>query len=148
MNFFRTEDQAAFNALLVAARETLDHYRDAVEMVDQNLGEMFRGIGARRREFIHRLEGAVRALGDLPAVPDPDKESGEMLLHHVAALFQNDYAGDILNQRIEGEKKLADLVREVQTSELDASHKGLLQELDLHIADTITQLQSVHRPNE
>jgi hypothetical protein len=132
----------------VAARETLDHYRDAEKLVDQNLDEVFRGIEAKRREFIHRLEDAVRALGDLPAVPDPDKESGEMLLHHVAALFQNDYSGDIINQRIESEKKLADLVKETHTDGLDASHQNLLQEFDVHIAETIKQLRSVNRIKE
>ena len=148
MNFFRTEDQAAFNTLHVATRETLDHYRDAVELVDQSIGKIFRDIGAMRRGFVHRLEEAVRALGDLPAVPDPDKESGEMLLHHVAALFQHDYAADVFHQRIEGEKKLANLVKETQTDSLDESHRNLLQELDVHIAETITQLQSAHKFKE
>lgn len=148
MNFFRTDDQVAFNTVLVAARETLDQYRDAEELVDQNLGEIFRGIEKKRREFIHRLEDAVRALGDLPAVPDPDKESGEMLLHHVAALFKNDYSEDIINQRIEGEKNLANLVKEINMEGLDASHQNLLQEFDVHIAETILQLQSVTRIKE
>ncbi len=146
MNFFRTEGQAALNTLLVAARETLDHYRDVAELVETHLGQIFRGIAAQRRGLIHRLEDAVRASGDLPAVPDPDKEAAVMLLHHVAALIKPHYAGDIIEQRVEGEKKLADLVAAAQATELDAPPTVLLNDFAQHISETITQLQS--RPTQ
>lgn len=144
MNFLRTDDQVALNSLLVAALETLDHYRDAAELAETNLGQLFRNIDRQRRNFIHRLKEAVRASGNLPAVPDPDKEASEMLLHHVAALIKNSYDVDILEQRIKGEIKLADLIIEAQTIAPDAPHTTLLDEFAEHISDTITQLQSMH----
>lgn len=143
MKFFRTDDQAALNTLLVAARETLDHYRDAAELVDENLAQIFRGISRQRRIFIHRLEDAVKASGTLPAMPDPDKEAAEMLLHHVAALMKSDYAGDILQQRIEGEKKLVGLVIEAQATELKAPSTILLNDFIQHISETTSQLESM-----
>ncbi|MES2822791.1 MAG: DUF2383 domain-containing protein [Pseudomonadota bacterium] len=143
MNFFRTDGQAALNTLLVTTRETLDHYRDAMELVDTKLAELFRDICGQRRSFVHRLETAVRASGTLPAVPDPDKEAAEMLLHHVAALIKSHYARDLLEQRIEGEKKLAALVIEAQTAELDSPPTTLLNDFAQHISDTDAKLQSL-----
>ncbi|MES2674561.1 MAG: DUF2383 domain-containing protein [Pseudomonadota bacterium] len=144
MNFFRTDGQAALNTLLVTTRETLDHYRDAIELVDANLAQLFRDISEQRRGFVCRLEEAVRASGTLPSVPDPDKEAAEMLLHHVAALIKSQYARDILEQRIEGETKLADLVIEAQTTALDSPPISLLNEFAQHISNTIAKLQSLH----
>lgn len=144
MNIFRTDSQVALNTLLVAAMETLDHYRDAVEMVETNFGHIFGDIGKLRRELIHRLKDAVRASGDLPAVPDPDKEAGEMLLHRIAAMIKSSYAVDILEQRIEGEKKLADLIVEAQTTDAGAQYAILLDEFARHVSETISQLQALH----
>jgi hypothetical protein len=148
MNFFRTDDQAALNTLLVTTRETLDHYRDAIELVDANLAQLFRDISRERRGFVYRLEEAVRASGTLPSVPDPDKEAAEMLLHHVAALIKSHYARDILEQRIEGEKKLAELIIAAQvitagSAELDSPPTDLLNDFSQHISDTIRLLQSM-----
>lgn len=145
MNFFRTDGQAALNILLVATRETLDHYLDAVDLVEANLVKLFGEISAQRRGFIHRLEDAVRAAGDLPAVPDPDKEAAEMLLHHVAAFIKSDYVGEILEQRIEGENKLADLVSKAKATELEAPTTVLLDEFALHVSETIKQLQFMYK---
>lgn len=144
MNIFRTDGQVALNSLLVAAMETLDHYRDAVELVEPNIGQLFGDIAKQRRALIHRLKDAVRASGDLPAVPDPDKEAGEMLLHRVAALIKSNYTADILEQRITGEKKLADIIAEAQTTEAGAQYARLLDEFALHISETTSQLQSAH----
>ncbi len=141
MNFFRTDGQAALNTLLVTARETLDHYRDAAELVEAQVGQIFRDISLHRRAFIHRLEDAVRASGILPAVPDPDKEAGEMLLHHVAALIKDHYENDILDQRIAGEEKLAQLVIEATATDTEA--RSLLDEFAAHVAETIAQLQAL-----
>lgn len=141
MSFIRTDGQAALNSLLVAARETFDHYRDAAELVEANLGQIMRSIGGQRREFIHRLEDAVRASGDLPTMPDPDKEAGEMLIHHIVALIKSHYAADIIEQRIEGEKNLAALIIEAQATELDQASNKLLDEFALHVSEIFTQLQ-------
>ena len=144
MNFFRTDDQAALNSLLKAARETLDHYRDAIELVEENYAQLFRNIAQQRRNFIQRLENAVRASGDLPTMPDPDKEAGEMLIHHVAALLKSNYAANLMQQRIDGEKNLADLAAEANNIELKIPDSNLPNEFALHVAEAITQLQNAH----
>jgi hypothetical protein len=146
MSFIRTDQQAALNDLLVAIRETNDHYRDAVELVNQEaVGNELLGIARYRETFITRLEQAVRESGDLPAVPDPDREAGAMLIHHVTALLKDDVVTDVLEQRLEGEKNLANLIAEGQAVSLEKSHHELLDEISQHIARTIEQLQSIHK---
>ena len=144
MNFLRTDGQAALNSLLKAARETLDHYQDATELVDESHVKLFQYIAQQRHQFIHRLDDAVRASGILPTVPDPDKEAGEMLVRHAAALLTSDYAANVIEQRIDGDNNLADLVTEAKDAEPDAPHASLLNELELHIAETIKRLQAAH----
>jgi hypothetical protein len=142
MSILRTDGQAALNDLLKAARETIDHYRDATELVDEKVASLFRDISRERRGFIVRLEEAVRASGSLPRVPDPDKEAGEMLLHHVAAMIKSDYAPDVFAQRIDGENNLAEQISEAKNTTIEPPTSSLLEDFAHHIAETIAQLQS------
>ncbi len=142
MSILRTDGQAALNSLLKEARETLDHYRDAIELVDKNIADLFRDISTERRSFILRLEDAVRATGSLPTVPDPDKEAGEMLLHHVAAMIKSDYAPDAVAQRIEGEKNLAEQITETKNTKIEIPNLSVLEDFEHHIARTISRLES------
>ena len=107
MNLLRTDKEVALNDLLVASRETVDHYQDAVEYLnDDHITPVLRMIMQERQGFIQRIEQAIRALGDLPSVPDPDRETGEMLLHHVTAALSSDTATQILEQRINAQRAL------------------------------------------
>jgi hypothetical protein len=142
MSILRTDGQAALNSLLKAARETLDHYRDATELVDETIANLFRDILRERRGFILRLEDAVRATGSLPTVPDPDKEAGEMLLHHVAAMIKSDYAPDAVAQRIEGEENLAEQINEAKNAKNEIPNFNVLEDFEHHIARTIARLKA------
>ena len=142
MNFIRTDSQAALNSLLKNTRETLDHYKDAAELVDDGYAQLIRDIARERRIFIRHLEDAVRASGSLPTVPDPDKEAGEMLIHHVAAMIKSNYAPDVFEQRIEGEKNLTALVDEAKKTEIETAHINLLNDFTAHIEETMARLQS------
>ena len=151
MNFFRTDSQAALNSLIKAARETMDHYDDATTLVKQNdipaldYAQLFSDIATQRQDFISHLEDAIRAIGDLPAAPDADKEAGAMLIHHVAAMLKNNYAADIILQRITAEENLTNLIAEAKTVEPNAPYTTLLNEFSQHIAETLTRLRAVHQ---
>lgn len=142
MSIIRTDEEVALNDLLVASRETVDHYRDAAEFLkDTNITSVLRTIATQREPFIERLTDAVRALGDLPSMPDPDKETGAMLLHHAGAFLSDDYSTEVLEQRIEAEQHLAELVQAGRAIGLDKSCGPLLDEISEHIAQTSEQLQ-------
>lgn len=151
MNFIRSDQQVALNNLLVAVRESVDHYRDAAGLLEEkNICALLNDITNERSAFIGRLEQAIRASGDLPTMPDPDKETGEILMHHLAAFLKSQYADKILEQRIEAEKNLASLVIDGKTAGLDESHTILISELDDHVAHTIDKLQAAYKllPND
>lgn len=142
MSIIRTDKEVALNDLLVAGRETVDHYRDAAEFLeDTEITQVLRSIASQREPFLTRLTEAVRALGDLPSMPDPDKETGAMLLHHAGAFLSDDYSVEVLEQRLEAEEHLTELVQAGHAVGLDKSFGTLLNEMSDHVAEAREQLQ-------
>lgn len=144
MNIIRSDKQVALNDLLVAVKETVDHYDDASGLIDDsNIKSVFTGIVQRRKPLIEQLENAIRALGDLPSAPDPDKETGAMLIHHAGALLTDDYPLKIVEQRLQAEEQLAELVNTARVAGLEEYCGLLINQLDEQIEQTIKQLQAI-----
>lgn len=144
MNLLRTDKEVALNDLLVASRETADHYQDALEYLDDHpITPALRDIMQARLSVIERIEQAIRALGDLPSMPDPDRETGEMLLHHVTAALSSDSATEILEQRIKAERHLLALLQACNDVGLDNDQPQLLQEMAQQVHRVITRLEQL-----
>ena len=144
MNLLRTDKEVALNDLLVASRETADHYQDALEYLDDHpITPALRDIMQERLSVIERIEQAIRALGDLPSMPDPDRETGEMLLHHVTAALSSDSATEILEQRIKAERHLLALLKACSDVGLDSDQPQLLQEMAQQVHEVITRLEQL-----
>ena len=144
MSLLRTDKEVALNDLLVASRETIDHYQDAVEYLDDDhVTPVLRMLMQERQGFTERIEQAIRALGDLPSVPDPDRETGEMLLHHVTAALSSDTATQILEQRLKAERRLLELVQACRAVGLDDEHGQLLREMEQQIHTAIEGLNAL-----
>lgn len=138
-----SDTEVALNELLVACRESIDHYQDAAELVGQSdIAKRFLDIAKRRKLFLNRLSSAIRDLGDLPSVPDPDKEAGEMMLHHLGAALSSDYTNEALTQRIKTEEHILALVHAARKTEPNQSCTTLLIELSSHIEEAINMLNS------
>lgn len=136
-----SDTEVALNELLVACRESIDHYQDAAELVGQSdIAERFLDIAKRRKLFLNRLSSAIRDLGDLPSVPDPDKEAGEMILHRLGAALSSDYTTEALTQRIKTEEHILALVHATRKTEPNQSCTTLLIELSSHIEEAINTL--------
>lgn len=141
MSLIRTDEEVALNDLLIASRESVDHYRDAAEFLDDKaITDVLRAIASQREPFIARFEQAIRAMGELPSVPDPDKEAGTMLIHHAGALLSEDYSSEVIEQRLRAEEALAEFTRTASTLGIDAA---LLNEFSHHLAQTKEQLQAL-----
>lgn len=146
MSIIRSDKEVALNDLIVACGESVDHYRDAAGFLEEaDLARVFTSIADQRETFVTRLANAVRALGDLPSVPDPDKEAGAMLLHHAGALLVDDYAADVIAQRIEAEQHLVELINAGRAAGLNDHCGTLLDQLDEHVQHVIRQLQQLGR---
>lgn len=144
MSLVRTDKEVAMQDLLVASRESVDHYRDAAEfLIDSNASELLRAIASQREPFVARLEEAVRTLGDLPKVPDPDKETGAMLIHHAEAFLSEDHVQEVLEQRINSEVQLTQCIIQAREAGLEQSFGNLLDEISAHLIQTEKALKSL-----
>lgn len=138
-----SDTEVALNEILVACRESVDHYEDAIKLVENpDITERFQKIATQRKLFFKRLSVAIRELGDLPSVPDPDKETGEMILHHLGAALTPDYTNEVLTQRIEREQQLLELIRNARNTDVNETCRTLLDDLSAHVNDAITLLSS------
>lgn len=133
--------EVSLNELLVTSRESVDHYRDAVQLLtDEKIANEFKKIADERKQFIPALENKIRELGDLPSMPDPDKEDGEMLIHHIGAAVSEDYTSKLLQQRIDVETKMVELIDQANSSDENNVCGKLLADLALQVNGTIETL--------
>lgn len=141
MSLIRTDEEVALNDLLVASRESVDHYRDAADFLeDKKFTDVLRAIASQREPFIARFEQAIRAMGELPSVPDPDKETGTMLIHHAGALLSKDYSLDVIEQRLTAEEHLTVLTNNARAVGINAR---LLEDFSTHLAQVNQQLRAL-----
>ncbi len=135
--------EVSFNELLVACRESVDHFRDATRILAaEKIAQELTQIADAREKFIPLLEQRIRELGDLPAMPDPDKKDSEMLLHHIGAAVSDDYTNALLQQRIDAEKKILDLIAKTRTHDEHNTSDELLNNLRTHAGNTIEKLSA------
>lgn len=133
--------EVTLNELLVACRESVDHFRDATRIIAaEKMAQDLKQIADAREHFIPVLESQIRELGDLPAMPDPDKEDGEMLMHHIGAAVSDDYTHTLLQQRIEAEKNILTLIEQTKNNDEDKVCGSLLDELELQVKNAIEKL--------
>lgn len=136
--------EVALNEVLVACHESIDHFNDATQLVNNEfIARELTTIASNRKRLITQLEAKVRELGDLPAVPDPDKEESEILLHHLGAAITNDYTNTILAQRIEAEKNIQQLIHKLAEADADGECETLLRNLTTHTAETLQKLTAI-----
>lgn len=143
MFYILSETEVALNEVLVACRESIDHYEDAINLInDDDKAALFRSITNQRQSLIERLATAIRELGDLPSEPDPDKETGSIIIEHLGASLVADDAEYIVSHRIKAEENLQSLIdnaREME-AELNESHRALLLDLSKQVDETIKAL--------
>lgn len=149
MNLLRTDQQVAFNDLLIACRKSADHYRDAMDIIDSPAAKAaLQPIAQERTEFVERLDRAVRALEDLPSGPDPDKESLEKIYHRLRAALSGNDEREVLEQRLAAEQQLSELVDAAREADPDARHHALLGDLEAHIETVSARLRALEQRTE
>ncbi len=142
MSLLRGEREVALNDLQNASEETIDHYRDAVNLLgESDAGDQLLQIAEEREAIAAKLEHAIRALGDLPQAPDTDKESVQKLIHRVRAALSPDAVKEVLEQRLAAERKLIELAAQTRRTDLDETEAGVVGELAVHAEQAIACLQ-------
>lgn len=135
--------EVSLNELLVACRESVDHFRDGAQIVaSERIAQELTHIGDARETFIPALEQRIRELGDLPTMPDPDKEDSEMLLHRIGAAVTDNYTNAVLQQRMDAEKNILALIAKARTHDENNTSEELLNNLHAHAGNTIEKLSA------
>lgn len=140
-----SDTEVALNELHVACRESVSHYQDAIKLVEQSeVANSFQAIANQRKSFFNRLTAAIRELGDLPSAPDPDKEAGEMIIHHLGAALSPDYSNEAVSQRITAEEHIKTLINNARASDINQTVTTLLDDLSIHVDETIKTLSAIN----
>jgi len=142
-----SELEVALNELLVACRESVDHFRDGTELVNNDqLTSDFKHFANEREPFISLLEQKIRELGDLPTMPDPDKEDSEMLIHHLGAAVSEDYTEKVVQQRLDAETNLLEIIRKAREQDVNKHCESLLNNLESQIVKVVDRLSILTHP--
>lgn len=143
MTLIRSEQQARLDDLNTALRETEDLHREAAEnMEDGETAAVLREIAAERGELADRVAAAVRAMGDLPSLPDRDRETLHAFLEKLGAAMAADNTRRILEQRLHGEQHLAELLEECRHSPLDQTASALVDTVADHVRKAAARIQA------
>ena len=130
MNIIRTDQQTALHDLLIAVEESADHYQNAAEYVADHSGSVyFQQFAKQRLILASRLQEAIRNEGELPPVPDPDKESGAMLFQRLVASLSQEETHTIIEQRLDKEQALNELLQQAQELGVGDTYPELQQDL-------------------
>ncbi len=144
MTLIRSEQQARLDDLNTALQETGDLYLEAARTLeDEESAAILREIAAERAELTEHIAATVRAMGDLPSLPDRDRETLHALLERLGAAMAADNTHKILEQRLHGERHLIELVEECQQAPLDEQASVLVDGIADHVQEAIARLQAL-----
>lgn len=142
MNILRSEQQVALQQLYRLLQESIDHYQDSAEFVDDDVtAQLFTRIASEREPLVEQLAQAIRDTDDLPAAPDADKETGAQLLHRLHAWFTADQTRDVVEQRLEAETELAQVLADSHNQTSDPTYQDLHQRFEAHVQNATRTLR-------
>ncbi|MDO3383081.1 hypothetical protein [Gilvimarinus algae] len=144
MSVLRNDVQVALNDVHVAFMESADHYRDAADFL--NKASVSRGliaIAEQRDQLVGDIEKAIRDSGDLPSVPDTDRETGEQLIQHLTAMFSADETQGVLQQRREDEQWLQELLDSPELACLAKDYQAIVSRCRDNIEWALEKLDSL-----
>ncbi|WP_250462367.1 hypothetical protein [Microbulbifer litoralis] len=142
MSLIRNETQTALGQLHIALQHSADCYRHTAEFLDDaSVGGQFIDIAAGRERLAARVAEAIRATGDLPSEPDPDRETGEQLLSRLRSLFSADQVQEVTEQRLEADRELAAQLDGGELAVLEDEYGPLMADCREAVKETIAALR-------
>lgn len=141
MSIIRTDEQADALEILKLIIETADFYRAMGELLtEENVDHRLFEIAKEREAFIAPFQDVVKALDELPARPDSDKELVDELAGKITQLLSADFENAILEKCLKKDEVLSDAINKTILGEQSAEIKTLLDYLNDHLASTKTRL--------
>jgi hypothetical protein len=131
-----TPKEAALAEVGELCRELADYYRDAAEAEQpEALRALLRSLAGSHDHAAAEIEARVRATGELPRMPDPEREALAEMAERIKGLFADDQRDALLEARMHDETRLLDAVHEAlahqpdeQTRDALVRVRGLAQE--------------------
>lgn len=138
---WRDERQLKINDLLVACQASVDDYEQAAQLVEcPTLATWLRAVARYREHLVPLLEEQVRALNDLPRVPDPEMQFWEQALTRLKAAAPTGSRQQILDERLHSDQEMLALARSARQEALPNAALGILEELITHLDSTLEAL--------
>jgi hypothetical protein len=141
----RTELQVALNDTIVACHEAADGHETAADVIpDFDVAARLRTFGRERREGAERLGEHLRALGDLPKVPDSDLEALRDLISRFKSALSPEQWRSLLDDRIQAEQHVVACARAALALERREEARALLHEIEhaaIEACEYLTSLQ-------
>lgn len=141
----RNELQVALNDVIVACHEAADGHETAADVIpDTELAGRLAAFAHERREAADQLGEHLRALDDLPKVPDSDLETlRDLLSRFKSALAPEEWEG-LLDDRVRAEQQVVGHVRAALTLEQRDDARAVLRRIEAAAIDAcehLTKLQ-------
>lgn len=141
MSIIRTDEQADALEILKLIIETADFHRAMGELLTQeNVNHQLFAIAQEREAYISPFQEVVKALDELPARPDSDKELVDELGGKITQLLSADLENAILNKCLKKDELLVEAINNTALGEHSAEIKTLLDSLNDHLASTKTRM--------
>jgi hypothetical protein len=141
----RDDRQMALNDVETRCLEAADHHASSARRTDDAaLAELFSLLAQERLQQAAALAPHIRALGDLPKTPDPDKEDFGQLLEAILPLFSGDARDSMLDEADEAEAALEEALAAAQRCALAPDTHDLLGAMQASVELARRQL-AAHR---
>lgn len=141
----RSELQVALNDVIVACHEAADGHETAADVIpDTELAARLGALARERREAADQLGEHLRALDDLPKVPDSDLEALRDLLSRFKSALAPEEWESLLDDRVQAEQQVAGYVRAALALEQRDEARAVLRRIEAAAIDAceyLTKLQ-------
>ena len=132
MPLLRSTAETALDVVAESCRETADEYRTAANVThDAELAQLFGELEEKRRTAADELMREIREMGNLPDVPDADREALDHLSTRVKAALATSEREALLADCRQREEKLAAAIDFALRQKLPATTLERLQQLKL-----------------
>lgn len=143
----RDEREMAINDVETLCVEAADHYAAAAGRAqDAALAALFEELALQYRQFAAALARHIRASGDLPQQPDPDKETMADAFTSIKGLLRGDLRSTLIDDRARGEDAIATAARAALAQDVDDALRALLQEVLAHTEAARLRLDHARAP--
>lgn len=138
-----TPAEAALAEIGSYCRECADRYRDAAGLAQSvPLRDLFATLAARHDTAAAEVESYIRAHGELPRMPDPEREALGELATRVKRVFAADEGDVLIGERVDGARQLDALVVAALRFDHDAATRACLAGVQRLAQESIARLEA------